>query len=82
MWLPLFHQKDFGNNLLQGGMIFMDEHQKNKAMIDIMRDKRSDSKSSQILILHHYVQSLKNKLLGLPALLQSDLKHFDTLCKI
>jgi hypothetical protein len=37
----------------------MDGHQENKTMIDIKEDNRKDLKSSQILILHHNVQSLK-----------------------
>jgi hypothetical protein len=78
MWLPLFHQKDLGNHLLQGSMIFMDRRQ-NKTRIDMNLDKK-DLNSSQISNLHYNVQSLKNKFLELTVLLQLDLKNVGILC--
>jgi hypothetical protein len=53
----------------------MDRHHQNKTLVDKMVDVRKDLKCSQILIVRHNVQSLKNKLLELTFLLQSDLKH-------
>jgi hypothetical protein len=55
----------------------MDGHQQNKIRISI--DNKTDLNFSQILILQHYVQRLKNKLLELTILLQLDLKNIDIL---
>jgi hypothetical protein len=56
------------------GLFFMDGYQQNKTTIEIGVDNRKDLNSSQILIPHHNVQRLKNKLLELTVLLQLDSK--------
>jgi hypothetical protein len=49
-------------------------------MIDTREDNKKRKNCSRTLILHHNVQSLKNKLLELTVLLQTDLKNVDILC--
>jgi hypothetical protein len=51
----------------------MDRHQQNKTRIGIKVDNKQDLNSSQISIIHHNMQSLKNKPLELTFLLQLDL---------
>jgi hypothetical protein len=78
--LSLFLLKDFGGHLLQGRMILMDQYLQNIAKIDSKVSNKKDLISSEIVILHHNIQSLSNKLLELDLLLQSDLTNVNILC--
>jgi hypothetical protein len=58
----------------------MDQFLQNIAKSDTNVSNKKDLNSSEIVILHHNIQSLSNKLLELDILLQSYLTNVNILC--
>jgi hypothetical protein len=58
----------------------VDSHQKKTVKIEKEGKKKQKSIPDMVSILHHYVQSLNNKLLELNVLLKSKLVDVDVLC--